>query len=112
MPDLKVALSEAETGAIILRFPDDIDPQRFIFMVNYLHYPEHLDLKHRLISARGTCVLTSEFQLPDPKLIGARATFFVPADDTEYDVVLVATDSGDTYRIPFTNLRWQLVSKT
>ena len=108
MADLQITFSEPGSGVVGLRFPGDIEPRLFIFLVNYLHYPEHFDLRLRSISARGTCTLTPAFNLPEAKLAGNRATFFVPSNDTEYDFVMVKIDSGETYRIPFTNLRWKL----
>lgn len=107
IPDLPMTLADADNGTITLRFPANLEPRLFLFLVNYLHYPEHVAVGQRSVSARGTCTLTPEFQLPDATLVGGCATFYVPADDAEFDFVMATLDSGVTYRIPFTDLRWR-----
>jgi hypothetical protein len=90
-----------------ITFPSDIQPKLLMFLVNYVQYPKGFDLTHRSIGVVGHALLTPAFGAPDPKLNGRRATIYVPANYTEYDVVYVRLETGETYRVPFSDMGWQ-----
>jgi hypothetical protein len=98
----------AETDSCIkLKFPHDIQPKILYFLVNYIQYPKDFDLKRRSIGVVGRVVLNRSFGVPDTQLIGKPAEIYVPANDTDYDLVYARVDSGDVYEISFTDLIWR-----
>lgn len=54
-----------------LTFPQDIHPQLFMFLVNYLAYPFNFDLTKRSLVIGGRTTLTSDFEI-DPVLVGQK----------------------------------------
>lgn len=111
--DLSRAAIVVEAGpanVLTVTFPNDIEPKLLFFLVNYIQYPNGFDLGRRTIGAMAHVILTPAFGVPDLELIGKRATMYVPADDTEYDLIYARTESGDAYQISFTNLIWERVA--
>jgi hypothetical protein len=105
IPRLAVAIASGER-VLEIRFPSDIQPKLLMFLVNYVQNPKGFDLSHRSIGVVAHVVLTPAFGAPSPNLVGRRATIYVPANDTDYDVVYVRTESGETYRVPFSEMKW------
>lgn len=100
----------AETdGRIKLTFPRDIEPGILYFMVNYIQYPKKFDFKRRSIGVVGRVVLNQAFGVPDPRLIGKPAEIYVPANDTDYDLVYAKISPADVYEISFKDLIWRRV---
>ena len=99
-----------EADALRLRFPGDIDPDLFLFVVNYIHYPKDFDLAGRNISAMATTTLSAAFDLPDEALVGRRATIYVPIGDKDYDVVYLRPDSGAVWAHSFSTRGWKRVA--
>jgi hypothetical protein len=97
-------------GDLSIAFPGDIEPKLLLFLVNYIAYPKNFDLTHRAIGILCRVTLTSAFGVPDASLVGKKAMIYVPANDTEYDLVYAKVESGEAYRIPFTTLIWEPVS--
>jgi hypothetical protein len=93
-----------------ITFPNDVPADRFYFLVNYIQYPSDFDLEGRDIHAAGHATLNRSFNLPDVDLLGKAATFYVPIDDSDYDLVYGQLTSGRAYEISFTNLTWKPVS--
>jgi hypothetical protein len=91
-------------------FPNDVPADRFYFLVNFIQYPTNFGLEGRDIHAVGYATLNRSFGLPDQDLLGKAATFYVPVDDSEYDLVYGQLTSGQAYEISFTNLKWKPVS--
>lgn len=75
-----------------------------LFLVNYLHYPEDFDLARREIGATATVTLTERMGTP-AGLTGRKATIYVPAGDTDYDLVYMRVEPASYFEISFTNLR-------
>lgn len=97
-------------GVSTVRFRSGIPADAFVFLVNYIHYPNDFDLGGRRISAIGNSVIEKQFGLPGAKFSGKRVTFYVPADDKEYDEIYARIDGAQYFRVPFTNLSWIPVS--
>jgi hypothetical protein len=93
-----------------LTFPEDIHPQLFNFLVNYLAYPFDFELTNRSIIIGGKSTLTFGFEEIDPQLVGKKAIFYVPENDQERTVVYVQTESGVTLANSFTDLKWRKVN--
>ncbi len=95
-------------GTTRITFPHDIPAKHFSFLVNYLNYPKNYDLKTRSISVTGNAILSNAFHLPDKKLIGKKATFYVPSNDKDYDLVYIQV-SDETFQNSFAGLHWNTV---
>ncbi len=93
-----------------LAFPQDIHPQLFTFLVNYLAYPFDLDLRNRSIIVGGKTTLSSGFEGIDSSLVGKKAILYLPENDQDHDVVYMQTESGINLANSFTELRWRRVN--
>jgi hypothetical protein len=91
-----------------ITFPNDIAPDSLSFLVNYLRYPEDLDLATHDVAVLGRVTLTPQFPLPRQDYIGQKARIYVPSNDQQYDLVYVAVGS-DYFEQSFTKLRWKPV---
>ncbi len=103
-------VTDGSHSDLILAFPNDIQPKLLLFLVNYLEYPKNFDLTHRSIGVLCRATLTSAFGVPETSLVGKKAIIYVPANDTEHDLVYARVESGEAYQIPFTTLIWEGVS--
>ncbi len=92
-----------------LRFPNDMPPEGFGFLVNYLQYPEDYDLQGREIVVVGRVTLGRDFNLPDEKLAGQRAHFYIPSNDEDYDVVYVRVGER-TFENSFASWHWKVAT--
>lgn len=102
-----VSVGTDQTSTEIITLPDDIDPKLFLFLVNYLCYPDAPVAMGRTIGVLGRATVSRGFRVPDPSLIGQPARFYVPADDRDHDVVYANLASTGVFRIPFSNLKWK-----
>jgi len=100
-------VTDTPNGDHLITFPSDIQPKLLFFLVNYIQYPKNFDLTQRSIGVLCHTTLTSAFGVPDASLVGKKAMIYVPANDTEYDLVYAKVDSAEVYRIPFTTLIWE-----
>lgn len=103
-----VAISRNSTD-VRLRFPQDIPAVEFCFLVNYIHYPEGFDLKDRSVTVFAKTTLSRDFNVPEESLLGQRAIIYVPANDTDFDVVYVTT-GGRTFENSFASQSWKAVA--
>ena len=104
-------ISRTDLGSEVLRlsFPDDLEPDKFSFLVNYLRYPKGFDLNGRIIGVLGRTTLSSQYNVPDPTLVGKKAEFYVPSNDDQFDRVYVRAELGQTYENSFAASKWRLV---
>ncbi len=102
-----VSVGAGRNGTEIISLPGDIDPKFFLFLVNYLCYPDTPVAMGRTIGVLGRATVSQGFLVPAPSLIGQAARFYVPADDREHDVVYAKLASNEAFKIPFANLKWQ-----
>ena len=111
--DLAETTFEVEIGAeglLRIRLLDDLDRSLFLFLVNYLHYPEELDLTDRQIAAVGQLRIAEVTGMPADTKPGELTWIYVPTDDQEYDLVYARRENGLTYQISFTDLSWKPVA--
>ncbi|WP_077148246.1 hypothetical protein [Sphingopyxis sp. KK2] len=99
-----------DDGVSAVRFHSEIPADVFVFLVNYIHYPNDFDLSGRRISAIGNSVLDKQFGLSGEEFSGKGVRFYVPADDREYDEVYAQIDGARYFRVSFTDLSWTPVS--
>jgi hypothetical protein len=108
-PHFEYEVHARDDGSIRITFPHDIPAQQFSFLINYLQYPKNYDLKGRSISVIGKAIISSKFKPPSKSLIGQTATFYVPKDDQDYDLVFVRV-GDETFENSFPALRWKRVA--
>jgi hypothetical protein len=101
------AICPHDKGATCITFPHGIPAEQFSFLVNYLNYPKNFDLKTRSILVVGSVILSKDFHPPDKSLIGKKATFYVPSDDKDYDLVYVRI-GDETFKNSFASRNWKL----
>lgn len=100
-------VTERSNDTFVISFPNDIPPKILYFLVNYLQYPKEFDLKNRAIGVVGRIVLSTACGIPDDSLAGKSAEIYVPANDTDYDLVYLRTEDGEAFEISFTDLIWK-----
>ena len=93
-------------GVFRIGFPRGVAADQFVYLVNYLNYPNNFDLKSHQLTIVGKLVLRDQMGLPGPQAVGRHARVYVPKDDDQYDQVYIRIDSDAAYRIPFSNLSW------
>lgn len=98
----QVLISSTPTSATTLQvsFPDDLAPDHFFFLVNYLNYPHDVDLTTRKIAVVGRTTLTPDFKALTA-FQGSKAEVYVPVNDRDYDLVYVRTESGAAFEYSF-----------
>lgn len=93
-------------------FPQGISPQVLAFLVNFLCYPdEDCAPASPTTGVLARLSLCPECGIPDAGLQGRIAALYVPDGDTEFDLVHLRLDSGEAFRIPFTDMRWHPTSE-
>ena len=112
MPSKTLPSITAETGnKLAIRFPKGIAADKFLILVNYLNYPRGFDLASRSIGVVGHLQLAPEFSSPDATLAGKQAMFYVPSNDTAYDVIRAKVENGAYYCISLTDMAWKPVDE-
>ncbi|WP_129776503.1 hypothetical protein [Peristeroidobacter soli] len=101
-----------DSKAVVISFPNDIPPDLFFFLVNYLNYPNAYELSNRHLAIAGKATLTAAFDVPQPFLVGRSAKVYVPEGDKEFDLVYVTLPSGESYKISFTDHQWRRVPES
>ena len=101
-------VSQEPSERLKIAFPADIEPDHFLYLVNYIAYPKDFELAGRTIGVLGRVLLCEGYSVLDAALIGREARVYVPADDTDYDLVYGKV-GNDAYRIPFTSMKWKPV---
>jgi len=105
--DVEVDIAPLADGVFRAAFPEGISPKILAFLVNFLVYPdEECDLRGHEALVLVRLSLCPECGIPDVRLHGQMAFLYVPDNDSEFDVVHLRLDSGETFRIPFTDMRW------
>lgn len=108
--DLNSAFARIENavdGICVVTFPCDLDPETFIYLVNYVCYPENFELHDRILGVLGLSTISESFpNVPSP-LVKQSAMFYVPGDDDEYDIVYARTAAGEIYELPFAGFSWK-----
>jgi hypothetical protein len=109
-PAHKIESNKNSANLYRLTFPQDIHPELFTFLINYLAYPFELDLTDRSIIVVGRSTLSSSFEGIDSSLIGEKAILYIPENDEEHTIVYMQTASGVNLANSFTNVKWRRVN--
>jgi len=107
--DFSTAVESGDHGALQVSFPHDIEPRLFCWLINYVQYPKDFDLRSRSIVAAGVATIQADF-LPasGQSQVGKRILLYVPAHDTEHDLVFGRVDA-QSYEYPFSSEQWRRV---
>ena len=89
-------------------WPRPVATDTALFLVNYLVYPSDPALAGRTAEAVAVIAVPAKIA-PEGLAPGTLAKVYVPADDTEHDLVHALTPGGSAYRIGFTDMKWQAV---
>jgi hypothetical protein len=105
--DVEVDIAPVADGMFRAAFPQGISPKILAFLINFLVYPdEECEVRSHDVRALARLSLCPECGIPDARLHGRMASLYVPEADTEFDLVHLRLDSGEAFRIPFTDMRW------
>ncbi len=92
-PKWEISTARITEDVCRVTFPEDIHPQLFLYLINFLVYPIGLDFKGRNIYVVGSSKLDPAFgdaTLP----LNQKAIFYVPRDDKDCDVVYLQSEDG------------------
>lgn len=105
--DVEVDIGHLAGPVFQAAFPQGISPTVLAFLVNFLCYPDEecgpVPANAAVLARLSLC---PECGIPDARLQGKFASLYVPEGDTEFDLVHLRLDSGEAFRVPFTDLRW------
>jgi len=91
----------------VLTFSEDIPSFDYIALVNYLKYPINFNARGQSIAVIGKATLTSGFQGIPESLIGKTASFYIPEDDQDFDLVCVETVDHSALKYSLSQQAWQ-----
>lgn len=105
----RIEIQKRFENSFALTFPEDIHPDEFVSLINYLAYPFRFDLAGRSIIVAGKTTLNSDFDGLPKSLEGKKALLYLPEDDDDYQVVYLQIESGVTLAKSFNEGTWQQV---
>jgi hypothetical protein len=108
-PPMEIEIQKRHDDQFILTFPGDIAPGDFAALVNYLNYPIDFDLADRTPLVAGRTTLNSDFTGMPESLQGRKAILYVPADDDDYTVVYMQTETSENFAMSMNEMIWQSV---
>ena len=108
-PHFDYEVHARDNGSIRITFPHDVPALQFSFLINYLQYPKNFDLKGRSVSVVGKAIISPKFKPPSKSLIGQTASFYIPTDDKDFDLVYVRV-GDETFVNSFAALHWKRVA--
>ena len=109
-PAFRIEIEGRPENSFALTFPEDIHPDEFLSLINYLAYPVNLDLAGHSIVVAGKTTLTADFDGLPASLAGKKALVYLPENDEDYDVLFLRTESGDAFAKTFNEGAWRKVN--
>ncbi|PTQ99874.1 hypothetical protein C8P68_102704 [Mucilaginibacter yixingensis] len=95
---IKLRLTDLGDKKQVVTFPFDISFDAFCFAINFLKYPTDI-LWAAQITAWGTTRIGDSWITPE--IAGEKAMFYLPENDTEYDMVLMTSSQNVLYKLGF-----------
>jgi hypothetical protein len=92
-------------GAFRIEATRSIELHRLLFLINYLRYPIGFDPTGRVAGATAEVTLSAATGAPG-KLVGRKATIYVPANDTEFDLVYMRVEPATYFEVSFADMQW------
>lgn len=111
-PPMEIEIQKRYDDQLMLTFPGDIAPSDFAALVNYLNYPIDFDLADRALRVAGRTTLNPDFNGIPESLIGKKAILYVPANDEDYTVVHMQTETGDNFAGSINEMVWRSVDES
>jgi len=105
----QIEIQERFENSFALTFPEDIHPNEFVSLINYLAYPSEFDLAGRSIIVAGKTTLNSDFDGLPKSFAGKKALLYLPENDDDYQVVYLQVESGGTLAKSFNEGDWRQV---
>ena len=92
----RIEIQKRFESSFALTFPQDIHPDEFVSLINYLRYPFGFDLTGRSIVVAGQTTLNSDFDGLPKSVEGEQASLYLPENNERNDLVYLQTESGVT----------------
>lgn len=89
---------EKEDRTFLVTFPNDIDFERFCYLVNYIKYP--MDITYE-VEAIGWTTAEKVDAWNTKQIEGKKVMVFIAPDDEQYDNVILTTEDNENYVIGF-----------
>ena len=105
----RIEIQKRLENSFALTFPEDIHPDEFVCLINYLAYPFDFDLAGRSIVVAGKTTLNSDFDGLPKSFEGKKALLYLPENDDDYKVVYLQTESGENFAKSFNEGVWRKV---
>jgi hypothetical protein len=105
----QIDIKQRFENSFALTFPEDIHPDEFASLINYLAYPIDFDLAGRSIVVAGKTTLNSDFDGLPKSLEGKKAMLYLPENDDDYQVVYLQIESGETLAKSLNEGAWRKV---
>lgn len=96
-PDFKIDYYKVETNKHVLIPDQQLENERFNFLVNYLNYPGDNEYK---VQVKGYTIISDTKIYPREKL-NYEIEIFIPSDDNEFDNVYAVTQYNEVFKIDF-----------
>jgi len=106
----RIEIEKRSERSFKLVFPEDVHPDEFLSLINYLAHPIDFDLSARSIIVAGKTTLNSDFDGLPQSLAGKKALLYLPENDEDYDVVFLQSESGATFARSFDGGGWRKVN--
>ena len=81
-------------------FPYNIRFEEFCYVVNYLYYPQGLNLDYEPIIKGWTTICSNDLWVTQ-ELVGKKISLFIPSGDQEYNNVYFVTEANKVYKAEF-----------
>lgn len=105
----QIEIQKRLENSFALTFPEDIHPDEFVCLINYLAYPFDFDLAGRSIVVAGKTTLNSDFDGLPKSFEGKKALLYLPENDDDYQVVYLQIEPGVTLAKSFNEGTWRKV---
>jgi hypothetical protein len=105
----RIEIQKRFESSFALTFPEDIHPDEFVCLINYLAYPFDFGLAERSIIVAGKTTLNSDFDGLPKEFAGKKALLYLPENDDDYQVVYLQVESGGTLAKSFNEGDWRKV---
>lgn len=84
-------------GKHIVKVDNQIDNERFCYLLNYLKYPENITYNVKIVGF----LTVSDLKIFSQIKLGSKIQIFIPDFDKDYDNVYAVTSDNETYKFDF-----------
>lgn len=105
----RIEVQQRFENSFALTFPEDIHPDEFQSLINYLACPINFDPAGRSVIVAGQTTLNADFDGLPRLLEGKKAIFYLPENDDDYQLLYLQTESGENFAKSFNEGVWRKV---